>query len=402
MTVNIEKRNEKRGTKLLEKYFLEGKLADGETALAAELARHPHDDQTRFGLAMLQFLRAIEQLAQDLRRYGLRDLTGEGISLPFLRLPVPSNPQPEILTYETMRKIFEKLVDKFTQAEATLAPIKDEQVKLPVRFGMIRMDLDGDGIAGDHETLWKVYSSITREHSVTAEQAEKFSITFDRGDVHWLRGYCHLLSAVCQIYLAHDTRESFECNAHIFFPRVESPYPFLTRGRHVHNMMGTHFDIADLISVIHLLRWKVAEPWRMESALHHLEAMVKQNKDMWKFIMAETDDDNEWIPNPRQTGVIPNARVTDEMVEAWTGLMDKIEQILAGKLLIAFWRGDDARGINLRKVFLQPTTLDVVLWVQGPAAVPYLESGETTRIDTWQSLRDAFGSQLPGFALWFN
>ena len=45
---------------LVERYLEEGKLAEGERALAAHLKDHPDDDQAWFGLGTLQFLRAVE------------------------------------------------------------------------------------------------------------------------------------------------------------------------------------------------------------------------------------------------------------------------------------------------------------------------------------------------------
>lgn len=391
-----------RTMKILESFLEQGKLADGEVALTNELRKHPHDDQARFGLGVVQFLRAIESLSQDFYRFGLNDSSGRGFNFPFLRLPIPENPNPEVVSYEKLRNAFVKLVDNFMKAEATLALISDANVKLPLKFGLIRMDLDGDGNANEEETLWKVYSSVTRNQSITLDQAQEFSIKFDRGDVHWLRGYCHLLTAFCQVYLAHDSSESFQRTAHLIFPNVDSPYTFLTRGKNVYQLGGRGGDISDFIALIHLINWRVVEPERMQSALHHLEDCVKQSREMWKYILAETDDDREWIPNPRQTGVIPNAKVTEEMVTAWAALVNEIEKILAGEKLIAFWRGDDNRGINLRRVFLEPRTLDLVLWVQGTAAAPYLEKGDNTKIATWNSLQSAFGSQFPGFAIWFN
>jgi hypothetical protein len=82
--------------------------------------------------------------------------------------------------------------------------------------------------------------------------------------------------------------------------------------------------------------------------------------------------------------------------------MDESEKLLKGELLIPYWRGDQAQGINLRKVFLEPRTFDLVLWVQGTAGAPYLQKGELTKGDTWRRLRGEFGPQFPGFALWFN
>jgi hypothetical protein len=263
--------------------------------------------------------------------------------------------------------------------------------------------MNGDGQVTDDESLWKLYAGLRGDTRMDVQRAENFYINFDRGDVHWLRGYCHLLMAMCEVYLAHDTRDLFECTAHIFFPRVETPYGFLSKGKRVIGVRSKDIDIIDLISLVHLsIRWNVAEPQRMAAALHHLEAMVAQSKESWKWIMAETDDDHEWIPNPKQTGVLPHAHVTEEMVSSWTELMNQIEKVLAGELLIPFWRGDDGRGVNVRKAFMEPHTLDLVLWVQGPAAAPYLEKGNTTHIETWQKLQSAFGRQFPGFALWFN
>ena len=45
---------------------------------------------------------------------------------------------------------------------------------------------------------------------------------------------------------------------------------------------------------------------------------------------------------------------------------------------------------------------DLVLWVQGSAATPYLEKGEFTRHEVWDRLLRVFEGEFVGFALWFN
>jgi hypothetical protein len=387
---------------LVEKYLVEGKLQAGEAALLDELKRHPHDDQLRFGLGTLQFLRAIEHLGQQLNQYGVRKSVSTDLNfVPIVRLPVPSNPRPVVLTYEHARGIILNFLDDLTKAQGTLAAITDANVKLPLHFGMIRLDLNGDGTVSEDESLWKVYAGINGHRNMSAQSAKEFYISFDRGDVHWLRGYCHLLMSFCEFYLAHDTRETFNCTAHVFFPKVDSPYAFLNRSKY--GREDREFtEILDLVALVHTIRWPVVEPARMEAALHHLEAVVAQSKESWKWIMSETDDDREWLPNPRQTGVIPDVHVTEEMVAAWSNLMDQTGKVLAGERLVPFWRGDDGRGINVRKVFTEPRTLDLVLWVQGSAAAPYLETGKKTSVGTWRQLQMAFGDQFPGFAIWFN
>ena len=73
---------------LVEKYLLEGKLADGEKALADAIAAKPTDAQARFGLGVIQFVGAVERMVQTFHRYGLRAGV-VGNMLPFARLPDP-------------------------------------------------------------------------------------------------------------------------------------------------------------------------------------------------------------------------------------------------------------------------------------------------------------------------
>ena len=74
----------------------------------------------------------------------------------------------------------------------------------------------------------------------------------------------------------------------------------------------------------------------------------------------------------------------------------------AGEKLIPFWRSGDDRGVNLRRVFTEPRMFDLVLWVQGTAAAPYLEKGPKTQPDTWRRFQNIFRGEFIGFALWFN
>ena len=153
----------------------------------------------------------MERLSQSFHRYGLRGgLLGN--ALPFARLPVPPNDHPEPIRYADLRKIMQNLNDDLANAESTLAPIGDRQVKLPLHFGRIRLDLDGDGQASPDERLWKLYLVLNAaaRNQVTTEQCEAFVIAFDRGDVAWLRGYCHLLMAMIESYLAYDGQWFFD------------------------------------------------------------------------------------------------------------------------------------------------------------------------------------------------
>jgi hypothetical protein len=385
-----------------EKHLLDGSIEKGIEELSTHLNSRSNDDQARFQLGFLQFLRSVERLGGSLYRYGvLSDL-----QLPILRLPIPRNPEPQRVDYVKARAVLEQFVEDLSVAEATLAKVKSDKVKVKVPFGLVRLDLDGNGKATEGEELWRLYARLTgfagdvggKDKRPLEEQAKGFVIGLDAGDVHWLRGYCHLLMAIGEFWLAHDSEELFDRTGHLIYPKAETPYEFLrNRPAGQDEMMR---QILDGIAMIHLIRLEVTEPERMKRAHQHLVAVIEQSRQSWKLIMAETDNDQEWIPNPKQETVV-GVKVTDDMVASWLEFLDETEQLLAGKKLAPFWR-DPQKGINLRRVFHEPRTFDLVLWVQGTAAAPYLEEGPQTKPETWQEFQQRFRGQFIGFAIWFN
>ena len=385
---------------LVEQYLISGELKQGEAALLEHLKKQPNDDEARYGLGVLQFMQSVEHLMQSLHKHGL-GLKSNWVELPFLRLPTPPNPKPEPISYEQLRKIYETLLKDLTQAEATLAKVKDKDVKLPLHMGLIRFDFNGDGIVDEDEAFWKIYARVSGNRRVTVASVEQFAISFDKADVHWLRGYCHLLSFLTEFILAHDWKESFDRTGHLFFTKVDSPFQYLNK-KPAKEWFGSETEIMDVIAFLHLINYPVKEPARMKSVLSHLENVIAQSRENWKAIESETDDDNEWIPNPKQTGVIPGVRVTQTIIDGWKEFLDEADAILKGDKLIPHWRVDDGRGINLRKVFTQPKHFDLILWIQGSAAEPFLEQGTLTEKRFWQRLQRNFGGNFFGFAVWFN
>jgi len=385
-----------------EKHLLDGSIAKGIQDLSTHLKTNVGDDQARYQLGLLQFLRSVERLGGSLYRYGT---LGE-LQLPILRLPVPRNPEPETIDYAKARAVLQQFMDGLAETEATLAKVKSENVKVKVPFGLVRLDLDGNGKATEGEELWRLYARLTRFPGVDGqnnkrqleEWARDFVITLDAGDVHWLRGYCHLLMAAGEFWLAHDSEELFNRTAHLIYPKAETPYEFLRHRPTGRDEMMT--QILDGIAMIHLIRLEVSEPERLKKSHQHLVAVIAQSRQSWKLILAETDNDHEWIPNPKQ-GTVVGVTVSDEMVAAWLEFLEETEQLLAGKKLLPFWR-DPQKGINLRRVFEEPRTFDLVLWVQGTAAAPYLEQGPQTKPETWQEFQQRFQGQFIGFAIWFN
>jgi hypothetical protein len=392
---------------LVEKFLVAGKLSDGETALIARLKEAPQDDQARAGLGVLQFLQTFEHLGANLYQYGLR-VESAVCPLPKpLKEVFPNNPKPKTLTYKAAREILQGLVDDLAKVEATLAAVKDSEVKLPLHVGLVKIDPFGQGTPISAAFLFGRVPALDEDQRGTAE---KLIVGFDRGDLSWLRGYCHLLSAMAELLLAVDSKDAFDCSAHLFFENVDTPHTFLLEDRAPLTSvpLASLPLLSDLASFLHhMSRLPIAEPKRTKAALEHLEAAIIQAKEMWHFILAETDDDNEWIPNPKQTGVL-GVKVTQEMIDVWLETLDEAALILKGKKLIPLWRGKNPeRGVNLRRIFTEPRTFDAFDWLQGTAATPYLEKGPFTKLvepGMVDRLNKAFGGPpgIIGFGFWFN
>jgi len=283
--------------------------------------------------------------------------------VPLLRDLLPQNPQPEKVSYQAVRQIIQTWIADLVKAEAILSRIKDREVKLPLHVGRIKLDLTGKGKPVSAAFLFERQGS-----PLPREQVENFVIGFDRGDVCWFRGYCHFLAGWGELLLAVDGQELFDCTAHAFFEKPDTPYPFLREDRpRLDNVARNNTAlISDAIAALHLLRLPIKERARPRAALEHFEATLALAKEMWKFYLAETDDDNEWIPNPKQKGVLRVA-VSQEMVDTWLATVDEAEQVLRGKRLVPFWRGKQAgRGVNIRRAFTEPRTFDPIPGSRGP------------------------------------
>lgn len=388
---------------LAEEYLRTGQLSEGATALQAHLKKSAADDEARFGLGVVQFFQSFEHLGTNFYNYGLLTRSGFGNLPGRVSDFLPANPSPKTLSYTDFRQILQTWVNDLNAAEKTLSAIKDPDVKLPLPVMSIKVNLFGNGTLVDGSYLMGTVRTPEEQ-----KLDSKFVIQFDRGDADWLAGYCNFLCAWGEVLLAIDGQEMFNCTAHLFFEKVDTPYPFLLEGpRNFDSLRRFNRPlISDILAFIHLWRFELKEPERMQVALAHLEDMQRHAKSMWKYYLAETDNENEWIPNPNQTGVL-EIKVTQEMVDTWLVVVDEAGEVLQGKKLIPFWRGKPGtQGVNLRRVFTEPRKIDPFLWVQGTAAAPYLEKGTITDFaspEMWGRINRTFGrNNFFTLAFWFN
>jgi hypothetical protein len=386
---------------------LQSYLNNGQATLASQvcddlLKKQPDDDALRFQTAVAQVLAGTEGLGQAWFKYGLQSSFEEVV--PFLRMPVPRNPAPAALTYEETRQALQQFQARLDQAANTLSPIKDSSdMKVPLELKGIKLRLTTTAGNPDSDFLrfWDVFQRAARPGQLPQGQATNLVVHFDVGDARWLEGYCHLLSAMIDTWLAYDSQDLFNHTAHLFFAAPVTPYGFLQNTNPAGSPINYN-NIVDVITAVHLIHFKFENAQRMESARNHLLKVVSLSRRSWEDILAETDNDHEWIPNPKQDGALSGFKVTPEMIQTWKQFLGESESMLNGKTLAPFWRNAPGKGVNLSKVFTKPTDFDLVLWLQGTAASPYLEEGQITDKKFWSTLNQAFHGQFLFYGIYFN
>lgn len=384
-------------TSELADYLADGDFAEGAADFQKRMNKGNESNEDKFSLGVLQFFEALEGLAQDFSRLGLNSRSGQRANLPFLRLPVPINENPELATPESINEALERFHARLSNVNKTLQNLDNKNFSTSIDISTIRIDFDNDQKLEENEYFHQVYTAYNRHSRELFIDGKSLVIDFDLGDAYWLKGYSHLLMALSDTLLAHKWDEVYKHSAHVFFSRVSSDI-----GTTFQKQGGAQYSIwVDLIAGIHVMNLEVQTPKRLISAHSNLIKVIECSRLSWSHIEKETDDENEWIPNPQQIGVT-GVQISQDMLDGWKEFLNEFESILTGSKLVPHWRFKDGRGINIQRVFHDPRSFDLVLWVQGSAAIPYLEEGNLSSKDTWSRITRIFQGNFIGFAIWVN
>ena len=284
-------------------------LGKSELLLTLSLKKHPEDDRARLQLGVVRFLRAVETLAGGLYQYGLNPDDANGM---FLRLPVTQNPDPTEIDYQSFLRLLDQFRANLLHTEKTLAGITDDQVKAPMRLAMIELRF-GTGGTGKL-SLRKVMEFARARGLPLPEDNPELLVKFDRGDVAWLRAYCHLLAGLVDLFHAYDTSWWFDQNsAGRLFPRVKT------------EATSQQVDAETQVTLI--------DPIRLHRFRLHLLEVCRLNAETWRHIRAETDDDHEWLPNSKQTDLF-GMPLSDEQIDVWLAVIQHLRGLLDGSRLV--------------------------------------------------------------------
>ena len=393
---------------LLRQHLYEGQLAEGR---AATEALSESDATAAFGLGLFTVLEGVERLAQSLYAHGFNPEGGILVS-PFFGLPA-DEPQEtrriEPLTYPALRGYLETFSADMDAALALLEAAGEEDFAVEIDVSRIRIDIDGDGTASETESVgafWAMAAGMGQQLDMGSglapdTQMPETVFVFDSADAVWLAGYSQVLATQSDFLLAHDFETFFDAGLHRLFPGAGLPMESKESQGSLFMDRDTDALLADAIAMIHTINWPIVERERLLAVQERALRVLDLSRRNWELILAETDDDREFIPSPRQTPLIPDMTVSKAMVEAWLETLDVAEAIVRGELLVPHWRYREL-GFDLGLWVEEAERTDFVLLFTGLDALPYLREGEIADAESFAAANGVFGGSIWNYALWFN
>lgn len=392
---------------LLRSHLYAGELAEGRAAMEARAAE---DAEAAFGLGVFAVFEAIEETAQALYRHGFNPERGIAVG-PFFGMPraEAGGPAPEELTYDLLRGYLEAFVVGLDTAQPLLMAASQGEFAVEIDVMQIRADIDGDGVAGAHE-------SIGAFLALAAQMGERLDMgsglapdlampvhvfAFDRGDALWLAGYTQVLAATVDFLLAHDFETFFDAGLHRIFPGAGLPMDSQPSTGMIFMERDSDALLADAIAMVHTISWPVIDRDKLAGARDRALAMMDLSRQSWAAILTETDDHLEFIPAPHQTSPFETLEVSKETVEAWLETLDVSQRILEGDLLLPHWRYPHL-GFDLGAWFAEAERTDLVLLFTGLDALSFLKQGEIASAESFAAANAVFGRSIWNYALWFN
>lgn len=359
---------------------------DGLAAADAALAGRGRTAETNFQLGGVRFLRAIETVLQI--RYDSYDASVPFI--PGMAAPLPANPNAKFAP-DFLETALDGALEHLDGARAALAEATNGEFATELPLDALWFDIDRNRQRAEWETLRAILAGMGAQADWASFDGK---IRFDTADAEWLAAYVHLMSGTSEMVLAFDPTSAIKT---VYEGRLQ-----LERAGAVgaSNFFVDDQFIDQAAAVLMALNGK-PDAARTRKALDHFRQMIAHNRKFWPEMMAETDNDHEWLPNPKQTSPF-GIDITPEVATGWQEVLAELDEMLEGRALIPFWRtppgpegATSGVGINLKRLLSDPPDFNVALLIQGAAIAPYLEEGKLVTLDAW----NRFGTLTRGDGL---
>lgn len=152
--------------------------------------------------------------------------------------------------------------------------------------------------------------------------------------------------------------------------------------------------------IIHMIDGSL-DPERLHAARDHFLATIQLNRRFWAAVETETDNATEWIPNDRQQSALP-IEFPPELGVFWMAVLDDVQAVLKGELLLPHWRFSLDQGINAAAFIETAPDVDLIAILQGEGVLAFVETGESISRTKLRAFEGLVAGNSPLFMLLLN
>ena len=260
------------------------KFDDARTLAAEALKREPENSRAAGVAALAQYLKA------------LHDFVTDGLTIA-ASVATSALMRGDLINRDFLTFALDRADKRLTEVDAALAVAeKDPRFSLELCIACWENDWNRNGEVDDRDRrLLEIEKDANFQPLPDDDPRRRPTFRFDVADVAWLRAMIHFQRAVIALGGAWDPNITFA-------------------SRNQEKVLLKLHDPAKLLA---------ARDLALAGLTHaaHCRALV----------LAEVDDDREWLPNPRQKSHAMPLTVDDALFEAWAGVLGDVEKLLRGQ-----------------------------------------------------------------------
>lgn len=273
--------------------------ADAQPALAA-LQSAKFDDARKLSAEALkrepENSRAAGISALALYRQAAHDFVGDALTIASSAV-ASQLLRGDLVNRDFLAFMLDRTDKRLQEVDDALAVAgKDPGFNLELCLACWEVDWNRSGEADEQDRhLLEIELDAAGQPLPPGDPRRRPTFRFDVADVEWLRAMVHFQRAVLAVGGAYDPNVTFASR------RKEK------------------------------LRLKLKDPAKLLAARQFALAGLDHAEACRQRVLAEIDDDREWLPNPKQQSHAMPLSVDDALFETWGGILSDVRKLLLGQ-----------------------------------------------------------------------
>lgn len=259
----------------------QGNFDVAERLAGERISADGEDPYGRLVRAIVRYKKAVHQLFLDGRTTFAGGLAAGGLNQKFIQTT------------------FRDAESELAAVEADLAIVARQRgLSMEICLACWEIDWNGDGRVDERDhRLFQIEQDAQGEPIPEDDPRRKPTFRFDDGDVAWARAFVSFERAALDVVLAYDLGGVNEARV----------------ARHKRIVL------------------RLVDPDRIAQARRRILEGLEQSDASRRAYLAETDDDREWVPNPRQKSHPMPLPVDQALYDTWEGVVGDLQRLVRGE-----------------------------------------------------------------------